>query len=196
MPSWYSFRYSSDTLQTRKPFWYSFRFQPQIHSRHGSHSDTHSDFNLIDTAQIRSRHISHSNTHSDFTLLIQFGYILNTETVLIFKHTNYISTSILGWHLQAHLQQDSITSPNAIFKPIPSTTLWQVQIYGHSSVKSSFTFESRTVKLANLTLQVQEDLTGAAVVPQNFPSHLSIFCSQDLLGFKTTLGLDQLKTPP
>ena len=33
-------------------------------------------------------------------------------------------------------------------------------------------------------------------VPQNFPSHLSRICSQDLLGLKTALGFDQLKTPP
>ena len=35
-----------------------------------------------------------------------------------------------------------------------------------------------------------------SVVPQNFPSHLSRIFSQVLLGLKTALGFDHLKTPP
>ena len=81
----------SDTLQTRKSFYYSFRIQGQdtvrIHSRHESHSVTHTDlnpsysfrytpdtevillliqFSTSDTIQIHSRHDSHSDIHSTF----------------------------------------------------------------------------------------------------------------------------------
>ena len=70
----------------------------------------------------------------------------------------------ISGEIQSHLQMASLSR-------FPQPYFWRVQIYGHSSVQSSFTFESQTTKLANLTLQVQEDWTGEVVVPQNFPSH-------------------------
>ena len=137
-------RYSSDTLQTQLPFCHSFRFQfqdtVQIHSRRGSHSVTHSDFKIqsryapdteaimsliqfhpTDTVQIHSRHKSHSVTYSDSRTNIvhirsKYGHHFHAYSV-------DLQSNILGWHLQAHLQQDSNISPNGIFKPIPSTTL-------------------------------------------------------------------------
>ena len=132
------FRYSSDTLQTRMPFWYSFKLQPtdavQIRSRRGRHSDTHSN-SSSDTMQIRSRHRCHSDstfkystdtlqTRMPFWYLIKASSRYSIDTLQtwtpfwysFFQLTTYNSTNILGFHLQAHLQQDSITSPNGIFK--------------------------------------------------------------------------------
>ena len=124
-------RYSPDTLQTRKPFWYSFIFYAldtvHIRSRCGYYSISHSDFKYPDTAQIRSRRGHHSDTYSsDLQLTIQ-------QTILdgIYKP----------------IYNKILPSPNGIFKPIPSTIFWRVQIYGHSSVQSSFTFESRKADL-------------------------------------------------
>ena len=89
----------------------------QICSIHGCHPDTHSDSNFryapdtdaililiqiqsSDTVQIHYKHGRHSDTYS----------------VSAYRHG---STFISGWHLQAHLQQLSIISPNGIFKLIP-----------------------------------------------------------------------------
>ena len=102
------FRYSKDTLQTRKSFYYSFRYlihdTVKIHSRHGSHSITHSEFEvkiqfrdapdtdaillLIQTSTImiqvrmHSRHESHYITHSEFKIKIQYGYTPYKEFIL------------------------------------------------------------------------------------------------------------------
>ena len=137
-------------------FRFNYQFQVQIHSRHGSHSVTYSDpwysSNTLQTLKsFCYSFIFKFSYNSDmlqtqkpfcysfrFSLQIQLRYVPDTDTILIL--TTYNSTNILGWHLQAHLQQDSITSPNGIFKHIPSATLCRVQIYGHSSVQSSFTF--------------------------------------------------------
>ena len=40
-----------------------------------------------------------------------------------------------------------LPSPNGIFKLIPASMFWRVQIYGQSSVQTSFTFESRKENL-------------------------------------------------
>ena len=73
-----------------------------------------------------------------------------------------------------HSPVKSPTSPNGICKPIPAsspTASANFQVY--SSVQSSSTSRSRKAKHANLTLPVQEDWTGAAVIPQNLPSIFS-----------------------
>ena len=112
-PFLYSFRfnfwYSPDTHQTRKPLWYSFKDTTWYSS---------------DTLQTRKPFWYSYRIN----LLIIFKYTLNTDAILMFKHTNYISTSILGWHLQAHLQQDSTTSPKGIYKPIPNKILLPLQM--------------------------------------------------------------------
>ena len=159
-------------LQTRKPFCYLFRFKYRYSS------DTLQIWILLFCSyrfslQIRSKYGHYSDAYS-----------FDLQQTFLDGIYNPISNKFLTY------------SPNGIFKPIPSTTFWRVQIYGHSSVQSSFTFESRTTKLANLTLQVQEYWIGEVVVPQNFPSHfIKIFLTR-LLGLKTNLGFAQLKTSP
>ena len=90
MQSWYS----TDTLQTRKPFCHSFRIRLQIQSRyapdtdsilsliliirsrHGCYSFVFSHYKSPDTVQIRSRHESHSDTYSsDLQLTIQQTFL-------------------------------------------------------------------------------------------------------------------------
>ena len=81
-----------------KPFWYSFKIQLLIQFRYTP--DPEAILILIQRRlQVRSRHGRQS----------------------VVRLTNYISTSILGWHLQAHLQHLSIIPLNGIFKPVPYT---------------------------------------------------------------------------
>ena len=60
----------------------------QIRSKHGRHSDAHSE-QLSDTVQIRPRHGYHSDTHSGLTFKIHFRYAPDTDAILIFTQNNF-----------------------------------------------------------------------------------------------------------
>ena len=91
-------KYRLDTLQTRKPFYFSFRYSS-------------------DTLQ----------TRKPFCYLFRFKCRYSSDTFHIqtpfWCLFFWFTINILGWYLQAHLQQDSNISPNGIFKAIPSITL-------------------------------------------------------------------------
>ena len=73
----FKFRYSTDTLQTRMPFWYSFRFNFQIQYVYAPNTDAILiliQISSSDTIWICSRHGFHSDTHSDF----KFRYSTST----------------------------------------------------------------------------------------------------------------------
>ena len=73
-----------------------------------------------------------------------------------------------------HSPTKSLTSPNGICKPIPASSV-------NSECKFSGVFECSIIFYlqvtkgthANLTLPIQEDWTGAPVIPQNLPSYFS-----------------------
>ena len=109
-----------------------------------------------------------------------------------------LQTWIPFWYSPTHLQHTvQQTFLDGIFKPISDKILSHLQMGSLSpfpqlcfdGCKFMGTLVSNHLlpwvangKLANLTLQVQEDWTGATVVPQNLPSHFSQdFSSQDLL---------------
>ena len=61
-----TYRYSTDTLQTRMPFWYLFGVQIQIQFRYAPNADAILiliQTQLSDTDQTRFRHGRHSDTH-------------------------------------------------------------------------------------------------------------------------------------
>ena len=166
-------RYSTDTFQTHKSFCYLFKLQlhDTIHipSKHGCHSVTHSIFPQLRYTPNTEVILSLISRYSPDTLQTRkpFCHLFRFKS----PGTTQIQ-STYGYHFDVHspdLQQvflDGIYKPiyNKILSPLQMASLspfpqllHQVQIYGHSSVQSSFTFESRTTKIANLTLQVQED---------------------------------------
>ena len=133
-------------------------FRIQIHSRHGSHSDIHSKFKYSyssDTPQTRTPFLCSYR----LSLQIQIKCIPDTDTILMLILLTYhiaIQQTFLDGIFKP-ISSKILPSPNGIFKPIPSTIFWRVQIYGHPSVQSSFYLRVAKGKLANLTLQVQED---------------------------------------
>ena len=74
---------------------------------------------------------------------LQLRYVPDTDTIQMFILLIFQQTFLDGIYkpisdkILSHLQMASLS-------PFPQTTLWRVQIYEHSSVQSSFTFESRT----------------------------------------------------
>ena len=89
-----------------------------------------------------------------------------------FQLTNMVQQSFLDGIYKPISNKILASLQMASLSPFPQLHFCRVQIYGHSSVQSSFTFKPRTTKLADLALQVQEDWTGATVIPQNLPSHI------------------------
>ena len=120
----------------------------QIHSRHDSHSDIHSKFKYSynsDTLQTRTPFFCSYR----LSLQIQFKCIPNTDTILMLILLTYniaVQQTFLDGIFKP-ISSKILPSLNGIFHPIPAVTIWRVQIYGHSSVQSSFTFESRKANL-------------------------------------------------
>ena len=118
----------------------------QIHSRHGSHSVIYSRFKYsYNSDTLWTRMLFPCSYRSN--LQIQLRYVPDTDTIPILI--------LLTYNIQFNKQiLDGIFKPisikilpslNGIFKPIPSATFWQVQIYGHTSVQSSFTLDRKSV---------------------------------------------------
>ena len=79
----YSFRYALDTVAILSLI--QILVTVKIHSRHGCHSDTHSD---SDTTQICSRHGRHSDTHSDSNFRYSTDTLTDAILILIqLSHT-------------------------------------------------------------------------------------------------------------
>ena len=131
--------YSTDTLQTRKSLCYSYgsqsQLQFQIHSRHRSHSATHTNLNFRyspDTLQTRLP-LCHSfricpqhavAPYRYFSIIrIQYRYTPDTAVILIFiLYSNTVTAQIrprCGVHSFAHTNSVSRYSSNAFQTRIP-----------------------------------------------------------------------------
>ena len=109
---------------------------------------------LSDTVQIRSRHRHYSDTH----------------LVLAYRYNPAI---IFGWHLQAHLQQRSLTSPNGIFKPIPYTINYHIlecKFLG-TLVSNHLPPSSHEWRIRQSNSSGLRRLSRGNCVLQNLPSH-------------------------
>ena len=141
-----------DTPRTRWSLYYSFRISSQIQYKYTP--DTMVILLLIQTTTIRYR-LDTLKTRTPLfrsyklSLHIQFKCIPDTDTIMMLILLTYniaIQQTFLDGIFKP-ISSKILPSPNGIFKPIPSTIFWRVQIYGHSSVQSSFTFESRKANL-------------------------------------------------
>ena len=144
-------------LQTRMPSWYSFRFNFQIQFRYAPDTDAILiliQIQLSDTVQIRSRHGFHSDTHSDsafknssdmlqirmpfwysfrFNFQIQFRYAPDADAILILIQNQLPNTvqihSRHGCHSDTHSFSLQITIQQSLLmastSPSP-TTLYQL----------------------------------------------------------------------
>ena len=121
------------------PFWYSFRFQIQIQYRYAPDMDAILiliQIQLSNTVQIRSRHGCHSDTHSNSDFQIQYRYAPDTDAILLLiqiqspdttqirsRHGHHSET--YSFDLKLTIQQ---TLLDGIYKPISNKILSSLQM--------------------------------------------------------------------